>query len=207
SGGPKCAYDGWVEGIPAEEKAELDLSCGSVAVVGAEPINAGTLERFAAAFAACGFRPETFCPCYGLAEATLLVTSDLRTVPPAIRTVSVAALERGQVVATTPGTADSRTLVGSGHPWLDQRVGSRNPETRTRCPADAVGEIWVAGPSVAQGYWNRPDETEQTFRAFLRDTGDGPFMLTGDFGFVQQGELFVTGRIKDLIIIRGRNHY
>jgi acyl-CoA synthetase (AMP-forming)/AMP-acid ligase II len=207
SGGPNFAYEWCVERIPAEERAALDLSSWRVAAVGAEPISPQTLERFAAAFAPCGFRPEALCPCYGLAEATLLVTSGPKAEPPVVRTVSGAALERGQAVPASPATADARALVGCGHPWVGQRLEIVNPETRARRPEASVGEVWVAGPSVAAGYWNRPDETERTFRAFLSDTGEGPFLRTGDLGFVQDGELFITGRLKDLIVIRGRNHY
>jgi acyl-CoA synthetase (AMP-forming)/AMP-acid ligase II len=204
SGGPCFAYDLCAERISAEQKAGLDLSGWDLAILGAEPISPRTLERFAAAFAPCGFRPEAFAPCYGLAEATLLVTATRETV---VRTVSAAALEQGQVVAAAPGSGDSRSLVGCGRPWLDQQVVIVYPETLTRCPDGTVGEVQVAGPSVAQGYWNRLDETERTFRAFLRDTGEGPFLRTGDLGFLVDGELFVTGRLKDVLVIRGRNHY
>jgi acyl-CoA synthetase (AMP-forming)/AMP-acid ligase II len=236
SGGPNFAYDWCVERIAPEERAGLDLSSWSIAAVGAEPIHPVTLERFAAAFGPCGFRPEAFCPGYGLAEATLLVTSGPRSAPPVIRIVSASALEQGQVVAAAPPhppplslkaeerreallalssyggrgdrgkEADVRALVGCGHPWLGQRLEIVNPDTRVPCPAGLVGEIWIAGPSVAVGYWNRPEETKHTFRAFLSN-GDGPFLRTGDLGFVQDGELFITGRLKDLIVIRGRNHY
>src|SRR5690606_21713603 len=97
--------------------------------------------------------------------------------------------------------------VGSGGKLLDQRIVIAHPENMTSLPPDQIGEIWVSGPSVAQGYWNRPEETDRTFRAYLKDTGEGPFLRTGDLGFIQDGELFVTGRLKDLIIIRGLNHY
>jgi acyl-CoA synthetase (AMP-forming)/AMP-acid ligase II len=192
SAGPNFAYDWCVERLTAEEKSALDLSSWSLAVVGAEPVSPRTLERFADTFAPCGFRPEALSPCYGLAEATLFVTGGSRTARPVVRTIEA---------------LSGRSLVGCGHPWLDQRLAIAHPESRMRCSADVVGEVWVAGPSVAQGYWDRPDETEHTFCAFLQNTGEGPFLRTGDLGIVQDGELFLTGRLKDVIIIRGRNHY
>lgn len=206
SGGPNFAYDLCVQRSTPEERAGLDLTNWTVAAVGSEPVSPVTLERFTAAFAPAGFRPEAFYPCYGLAESTLFVTGGHRTTPPVVRTVDAAALEQGRAVpvaADDPGI----TVVGCGRPWLDQEVLIVNPATRLPLPNGTVGEIWVRGPSVAQGYWNRPAQTEETFRARLADTGDGPYLRTGDLGFVEGGELFVTGRIKDVIVIRGRNHY
>jgi acyl-CoA synthetase (AMP-forming)/AMP-acid ligase II len=205
SGAPNFAYELCAERVTAEQKAGLDLGGWSVAVLGGEPISPATLQRFADAFGPCGFRPEAFVPCYGLAENTLGVTASLRKAP-RVREVSAAALRRGEV-ADAPDPADARAFVSCGTAWLDQRVVTVDPETRLRQPPGRVGEIWVAGPSVADGYWGRPEETERTFRAFLGDTGAGPFLRTGDLGFIEAGELFVTGRIKDLIVIRGRNHY
>src|SRR5262249_28759517 len=123
--------------------------------------------------------------------------------PPIIKTVAPTALEHGRVVETGE---EGRSLVGCGGP-SDQAVVIVDPVSGLRGDPDEVGEIWVSGPSVAQGYWNRQAETEETFHAYLLDTGDGPFLRTGDLGFQQDGELFVTGRLKDLIIIRGRNYY
>ena len=207
SGAPNFAFELCAERITAEQKAELDLSTWAVADVGGEPISPRTLERFAAAFASCGFRPEAFIPCYGLAEATLLVTANRVGVIPAVRSVSAAALEQGEVVAAKPDSAEARSFVGCGQLWLDTRIAIADAEAMTQRPPGSVGEIWVAGPSVAAGYWGRPEETENTFRAFLKDSGEGPFLRTGDLGFLQDGELFVTGRLKDLIVMRGRNHY
>jgi acyl-CoA synthetase (AMP-forming)/AMP-acid ligase II len=186
SAGPTFAYELCVRRTTAEQRATLDLRSWDAAVVGAEPINAATLERFAAAFAPCGFRPAVFRPSYGLAEATLMVTS-----------------------RTGPHTLDDRApaLVSCGGPRPGQRVLVVAAESRVPCPSDVIGEIWVAGPSVARGYWNRPEETEAAFGGCLATTGEGPFLRTGDLGFVHEGELFVTGRLKDVIIIRGRNHF
>jgi acyl-CoA synthetase (AMP-forming)/AMP-acid ligase II len=207
SGGPNFAYDLCVQKITAEQKATLDLSSWALAFNGAEPINAATLERFADNFESCGFRRESFYPCYGLAEATLIVSGGLKASPPVYRSFRVSALKQNQVVEDAFGGEDVRTLVGCGRTVPEQKIVIADPESLTRCPAERIGEIWVSGASVAEGYWNRPEETEQTFSAHLADTGEGPFLRTGDLGFIHDGELFVTGRIKDLIIIDGANHY
>ncbi|HBB32532.1 MAG TPA: AMP-dependent synthetase [Cyanobacteria bacterium UBA8803] len=207
SGGPNFAYDLCIRKITPEQRASLDLSSWEVAFTGAEPVRAETLEQFAAIFADCGFRREAFHPCYGMAETTLIVSGGLRNAPPVIQQVDGAALERNQVVAATDKPEIIRTLIGCGQSLLDQKIVIVDPESLTSCPANQVGEIWVSGASVAQGYWDRPEETQQTFHAYLADTGEGPFLRTGDLGFLQNGELFITGRIKDVIIIRGQNHY
>ncbi len=206
SGGPNFAYDLCVQRIAAEHRSALDLRDWTIAVVGSEPVSVRTLECFTEAFTPCGFRPEAFYPCYGLAEATLFVTGGATASPPVTQSVRADALEEGHVVPAPPGAAGTRTLVGCGWPWVGQDVVIVDPHDRTRCPEDRVGEIWVHGPSVAQGYWNRPEETEQIFAARLED-GQGSFLRTGDLGFVQGSELFVTGRLKDLLVIHGRNHY
>jgi acyl-CoA synthetase (AMP-forming)/AMP-acid ligase II len=204
SGGPNFAYDLCVQRSTPEERAALDLSNWSVAAIGSEPVSPRTMEQFGAAFAPAGFRPEAFYPCYGLAESTVFVTGGLRTAPPVVLGVHAGALEQGRAVASDGG---ERVLVGCGRPWLRQEVRIVEPGSRLPLPDGAVGEIWVAGPSVARGYWNRPAETEATFRARLADSGEGPYLRTGDLGFVRGGELFITGRIKDVVVIRGRNHY
>jgi acyl-CoA synthetase (AMP-forming)/AMP-acid ligase II len=206
SGGPNFAYELCADRVTDEQKAALDLSEWRVAILAGEPINPRTLDRFAAAFAPCGFRREAFSPCYGLAEATLMVAGR-RPALPFVRSVNAAALEEGHVVSAEPGAPGARPFVSCGGPWLDTRIVIARPETMTRCPPDSVGEIWVAGLSVADGYWGRSEETERTFRARLGDTGEGPFLRTGDLGFFEGGELFVTGRLKELLIIHGRNHY
>lgn len=206
SGGPNFAYDLCVQKITSEQRQTLDLSHWSVAFNGAEPIRHDTLERFAAAFAECGFRREAFYPCYGMAEATLMVSGGAQAAAPVIKTVQKAALECNQIV-DAGGDEEACTLVGCGRSIPDQQVVIAHPETLDRCQPDEVGEIWVAGPSVGQGYWNRSEETAQTFQAHVADTHEGPFLRTGDLGFLHNGELFITGRAKDLIIIRGRNLY
>ena len=207
SGGPNFAFDLCVRKITPKERATLDLSSWTVAFNGAEPVRAETLERFAETFAPCGFRPEAFYPCYGLAEATLLVSGGYKTAPPVVRWFDGKSLEADRVVPIAAGEGGARALVGCGQTMPDQQIVIADPNRLTRMPAGQVGEVWVSGPSVAQGYWQRTDETEQTFRAYLQDTGEGPFLRTGDLGFMHDGELFVTGRLKDLMIVRGCNHY
>lgn len=211
SAAPNFAYDLCVRKITPEQKAELDLSSWTTAFNGAESIRQETMERFAEAFAPCGFRLEAFTPCYGLAEATLFVSGVRKAALPTVRTLQTTALAQNQVVVTgsnnTTEPEKSQTFVSSGHAPAGLKIMIVNPESCMPCLPDEIGEIWVSSPSIAQGYWQRAEETQQTFRACLANTGEGPFLRTGDLGFLQDGELFVTGRIKDLILIRGRNHY
>ncbi|MBW4602159.1 MAG: amino acid adenylation domain-containing protein [Calothrix sp. FI2-JRJ7] len=207
SGGPNFAYDLCVQKITPEQKATLDLSSWSVAFNGAEPIRHDTLERFAEAFAECGFRKEAFYPCYGMAETTLMVSGVQKATSPIIKAVQKSALESNRVVESTAKDEDVYYFVSCGRVIPEQEVVIVNSETLNCCQPDEIGEIWVSGPSVGKGYWKRPQETEETFRAYLSDTGKGPFVRTGDLGFLCNGELFITGRAKDLIIIRGRNLY
>jgi 8-amino-7-oxononanoate synthase len=207
SGGPNFAYDLCVEKITPEQRRHLDLSKWGVAFNGSEPVRAETIQRFCEAFAPCGFRPEAFYPCYGLAEATLIVSGGYAKEPPVIRYYDAQQLGAGKVVPRRPGEPGAHPLVGCGSALLDQRIVIADPDTMTTAPPGTVGEIWVRGPSVALGYWNQPEATQATFQAYLKDTGDGPFLRTGDLGFLDNGELFVTGRIKDVIIIHGLNHY
>jgi acyl-CoA synthetase (AMP-forming)/AMP-acid ligase II len=148
------------------------------------------LERFMAAFEPCGFRWEAFCPAYGLAEATLIVSASLN------------------VVTSSDHNGGGGVLVGCGRSLSDQQIVIADPDTLTQCSTGQIGEVWVAGSSVTQGYWEQRGETERCFQSHLADTGKGPFLRTGDLGFLDaDGELFITGRLKDLIIIKGQNHY
>lgn len=207
SGGPNFSYDYCSERIRPELRDELDLSSWDLAFNGAEPIRHETIERFSAEFSRCGFRREAFYPCYGLAESTLIVTGGSRRSPPV--EININSDQPGLESACRPGkNADSnRVLVGCGEPWLGQQVLIVDPETSQRCPDGHVGEIWISGPSVTQGYWNRRAETERVFGGYLQDTGDGPFLRSGDLGFLYDGNLFVSGRLKDLIIVGGTNHF
>ncbi|WP_197685445.1 non-ribosomal peptide synthetase [Nitrospira japonica] len=206
SGAPNFAYDLCVRHVNEEERASLDLSSWSVAFNGAEPIHPGTLDRFTETFGPCGFRREAFYPCYGLAEATLFVSGGVHGRAPMLRNVEKAALAQARLVDSAD-ERDAQRLVGCGISGLDQQIRIVDPDSRTVRPDGAVGEVWVKGPSVARGYWNRRDATAQTFEAVIAESGEGPFLRTGDLGVTKDGELFVVGRLKDLIIIRGRNHY
>ena len=204
-GAPNFAYDLCVRKTTVEERATLDLRSWRVALCGAEPIRDGTLKRFAAAFEQSGFRREALFPAYGLAEATVIVSGGPSGIPPLVRALLASAIERDLVVDAPDGQPGARRVVGCGSPL--QPVVVVDPATRRRCASDQIGEVWVSGSSVADGYWNRPEETAETFDARLEDTGEGPFLRTGDLGFVRDGQLFITGRLKDLIILHGANHY
>ncbi|MEH2243327.1 condensation domain-containing protein [Nostoc sp.] len=206
SGAPNFAYDLCIQKITPEQRATLDLTTWDVAFSGAEPVRQETLERFAATFAECGFRQEAFYPCYGMAEATLMVSGGCKTASPDVKTILKSALSQNQVQETT-SQEDTQTFVSCGQTLPQQQILIVNPETLTPCPANEVGEIWVSGPSVGHGYWDRASETQETFHAYLKDSQVGPFLRTGDLGFLDDGQLFITGRAKDLIIIRGRNLY
>jgi acyl-CoA synthetase (AMP-forming)/AMP-acid ligase II/acyl carrier protein len=207
AGGPDFAFDLCARKVRAEDRKGLDLSSWEVAFVGAEPIRAQTLERFSRAFAPCGFRPEAFLPCYGLAEATLMVSGGPRRGAPTVISVRADALARHRVEDASSSDSASRRLVGCGENLPGQRIVIVDPETRAPCTDGEVGEIWVQGPSVACGYYDLPKETTDAFAAYLAGTQEGPFLRTGDLGFLRGSQLFVTGRLKDLIIIRGRNFY
>ncbi|HLX47123.1 MAG TPA: amino acid adenylation domain-containing protein [Streptosporangiaceae bacterium] len=205
SGGPNFAYDLCVSRVPPEQRATLDLSTWRCAFNGAEVVRAATINRFTAAFGPAGFAPETFFPCYGLAEATLIVTGAPRGVPPRTIRADQAELGRRQIAPAAPG-APGRTLVSCGKPAPGTDVVIVDPEHRTRLPSGRLGEIWVAGPGVAGGYLNQPEESARTFDARLGD-GAQPFLRTGDLGALVDGELYVAGRLKDMIVIRGQNYY
>ncbi|MGP4048704.1 fatty acyl-AMP ligase [Streptomyces sp. 2A115] len=200
SGGPNFAYELCLKHATPDLLDGLDLSRWKVAFNGAEPVRAATLRRFTETFGAAGFRREAFNPCYGLAEATLMVTSSSITAPPTL----IEAAETGPHA----GAADA-AAVGSGRPGSGTTVVIADPERQEKLPDGEVGEIWVAGASVAKGYWRNALATRETFRATLKgpEAGDVRFLRTGDLGFLRDGELFVTGRLKDLIVIDGRNHY
>ncbi|HEX8456607.1 MAG TPA: amino acid adenylation domain-containing protein, partial [Pyrinomonadaceae bacterium] len=209
SGGPNFAYDLCVRKITPEQRATLDLSSWQIAFNGAEPIRRHTLEQFAETFAPHGFKRRAFMPVYGLAEGTLFVSGAAKNEEFVAGAFEAEALQANRVVEMgaddhAPG---ARHLVSSGCAGSEHEVVIVDPESMSRCDEGRVGEIWVRGASIAGGYWRREEETERTFRAVLADTGAGPFLRTGDLGFLHGGELYVTGRLKDLIIIRGRNLY
>lgn len=201
---PNFAYELCLRRIQEKDLDNLDLSCWVGAVNAAEPVRASTLERFSNYFARCGFSPNVFRPAYGLAEATLLVATSFRGDPVVIKHIDKARLDQNEFIAT--GDPQNWQMVGCGMPVGEHRVVIVDPETFLSCPEHRVGEIWIAGPSVAAGYWRRPEESVATFQAHMA-TGEGPFLRTGDLGVLQEDELFITGRLKDLIIIDGRNLY
>ena len=221
SGGPNFAYELCVRKTTPEQRATLDLSSWSLAFNGAEPVRAETIDAFCEAFAPCGFRREAFYPCYGLAESTLMVTGGMKFEPPVIRSFDAASIETGSAVVRPANAPAVRRLVGSGRELDGQDVLIVDPNSCEALSPGCVGEIWVSGPSVAQGYWNRGEASAATFGAMLAQSDQtsagqavstwrpnpGPYLRTGDLGFFDNGELFVAGRLKDLIIIRGRNHY
>lgn len=214
SGGPNFAYDLCVRKITPEQRATLDLSCWTIAFNGAEPIRPETIDRFASTFAPCSFRRSMFYPCYGLAEATLIVTGGGAEELPVVRHFNTTALERGQAEPVAPDHPQAQPLVSSGRPLTDQQLLIVHPTDRTHCAPGQTGEVWVASPSVAQGYWRQPEVTAAAFQAALIDVelpgataSVKGFLRTGDLGFLLDGELFISGRLKDLIIIRGRNQH
>ena len=188
SGGPPFGYDHCVATIDEPLRHELDLTSWDCAFVGAEPVRFDVLERFAGAFGPCGFQRRSFVPCYGLAEATLMVTGRAKG--------------GGALRDSTSGHEElGRTTCG--HVIDGHGVLTVDPEHRIPCADGKEGEIWIEGPSVAIGYWNRPAETAAAFGAHLAD-GRGPYLRTGDLGVMIDGELTVTGRVKDLVIVAGR---
>ncbi|MEU3370455.1 fatty acyl-AMP ligase [Streptomyces sp. NPDC006660] len=201
---PNFAYEWLLRGTRDEDLKKLDISCLQWALNGAEPVRVSTLRKVVDRLGPIGFAPRAWAPAYGMAESTVLVTGSPRGLGPCVRRLDPAALERHEAVAAQLG-APGVELASSGRPvGADLRIV--DPGSRTQLPAGRVGEIWVAGPSVAQGYWRQETATRDTFGARL-DDGTGPFLRTGDLGFLLDDELFVTGRLKEMIILNGRNLY
>ena len=215
SGGPNFAYDLCERKIRPEERTTLDLATWQVAFNGAEPVRADSLERFARAFETCGFRRQAFYPCYGLAEATLFVSGGGFGNEPVYADLDAEALAADRVEPAPAAGSETeagrvRRLVGCGHAWQESEVVVVDPERCTEVAGDQVGEIWVAGPHVAKGYWGRRDDSARDFGGRLAGPDGserGPYLRTGDLGFRRDGEIYITGRAKDLIILRGRNLY
>jgi acyl-CoA synthetase (AMP-forming)/AMP-acid ligase II len=208
SGAPNFAYELCVRRVDVAQMQGLDLSSWRMAFNGAEPVRASTLRAFCEKFAPFGFSERALHPCYGMAEATLFISGGIPTDLPHVREVPAQGLDQGDVREQTTAAAagESREIVGCGHGWFGQQIEIVDPTSFEPLEPGMIGEIWVSGPNVADGYWGNEQATEQTFRAYTRP-GAGPFLRTGDLGFMRSGELYVTGRIKDLIIIAGRNHY
>lgn len=203
SGGPNFAYDLCTARVRDEEIVGLDLSGWRSAFNGAEPIRAGSLARFEERFAGHGFSPTFWWPCYGLAEATLLVTANRLGTVPSTFSVDPDELQFGKAVPLESG----RTLVSSGYPYQDRTVVIVDPDSREVVPDGAVGEVWLGGPRLPSEYWENPEASKEIFDARPVGGADEPHLRTGDLGFLHEGELYVTGRLKDVVIVGGRNHY
>jgi acyl-CoA synthetase (AMP-forming)/AMP-acid ligase II len=206
SGSPNFGYELCVAKISSDEASRLDLSSWRIAANGSEPIRPATLHAFQERFASSGFRPSAFHPCYGLAEATLKVTigtaDRLRD-----RFLDADALERGQVLEVSAEAPRARAIASSGSPSRHVELAIVDPESCEELSEGQIGEIWVAGRSVTAGYYNNEKASAETFSGRLVTSNRGPFLRTGDLGFTKEGELYVTGRRKDLIILAGRNLY
>jgi len=207
SGAPSFAYDLCVRKIPPAQCESLDLSRWSLAAVGAEPIREEALERFIETFGPYGFRRRAFYPCYGLAEATLIVSGGPGSPRISTKNLQKEALEQNQALEVATEDDAAQCVVGCGRALHNQKIFVVHPESLEASAPGEIGEICVAGPSVAQGYWNNSDETARTFRGLLSGSNGEVVLRTGDLGFVDKGELYITGRLKDLIIIRGLNYY
>jgi acyl-CoA synthetase (AMP-forming)/AMP-acid ligase II/thioesterase domain-containing protein len=205
---PNFAFEVLCDQVSDAELGQLDLETWSVAICGAEPVRAATMRRFAEYFRPCGFRAQALTPVYGMTENTLAIAVNSPGAGAQLVHIDATELMHGRLRQVAADQAQARALVSCG---VVNLPGGQalivDPVTRVPSAADAVGEVWVSGPTVAQGYFQRPEATEETFRATRADTGEGPFLRTGDLGFFHEGQLFITGRCKEMIIIRGENHY
>jgi len=206
SGGPNFSYSLCEKKIPADSLKDFDLSSWRIAINGAEPVQRHTLESFSQRFASCGFRKKAFYPGYGMAEATLIISGGSPGEEPVYSWIDRKELQKDKVVFSPPFRASAQPVVGCGGRIFDETILIVDPQTSQLCADDQIGEIWVAGKHIAQGYWGRPEATRDTFQAYLGD-GRGPFLRTGDLGFLKDGTLFITGRLKDVIILEGAKHY
>ena len=203
SGAPNFAYDLLCDRVTEEQAAGLELSSWELAFCGAEPVQTATMERFSRKFAPCGFKSTAFYPCYGMAEATLMITGGDKGKSPTVKYLDKAALEQNRVVIRDRDRVGT-TVVSAGYPWLDGKIAIADPDSLAECPPDKIGEIWFSSSSVGKGYWKLPEKTQQTFHARLN--GD-LFLRTGDLGFISDGELYITGRLNDVMVFWGLNHY
>ena len=206
SGGPNFAYDLCLRKIKPNQREGLDLSTWEVAFNGAEPVNLETLERFSKFFAPCGFSPEAFLTCYGLAEATLMVSGGPKARIPKSKRLIKKELANNRAIISSK-VENTVPIVSCGQISELSTLKIVNPETLIPCAPDEIGEIWISGPNVSRGYWNRPLETASTFHAQLCDASNVTFLRSGDLGFIDKRELYITGRLKNMIIIDGKNHY
>jgi len=203
---PNFGYDLCVDRSTPEERASLDLSHAQVFINGAEPVRRRTRDRFLEAFAVAGFPPGAYAPGYGLAEATVVVSTARPGDPGAVLWVDADALEQHRIVLRKDGEPGVRELCTDGVVSRSYDVRIVDPDTGTECEQGQVGELWLSGASVSPGYWRREQETRETFGGRLPD-GSGPYLRTGDLAFLHEGELVICGRAKDLIVFNGRNLY
>ena len=207
AGGPNFAYDICVKTLRDYNLGGLDLSNWRIAYSGAEPIRKDTIDSFANKLEQYGFRRQAFVPCYGLAEATLMISGGRQKHGVQSIVVDHVGISSGRVIKRPDLFPMGRYFVSCGTVITDHEIQIVNPISHTPCDDDQVGEIWVTGGSIARGYWNRQEETESIFGARLRGSGDVRYLKTGDLGFIHEGELYICGRLKDVIIINGLNHY
>ena len=207
SGGPNFAYDLLCQKITDEQRASLDLSSWEVAFSGAEPVRAETLAKFTELYQPCGFKKEAFYPCYGMAETTLFITGISPSESPTITYLDKNSLTEDKIVEVTANHSNAKAVVSCGYTRLGDEVIIVDPETKTKCESDRVGEIWTTSKGIGKGYWQREEQTESTFEATLANNPAKTYLRTGDLGFIKDRELYITGRIKDMMILWGRNHY
>ncbi|MDX9905775.1 MAG: AMP-binding protein [Bacteroidales bacterium] len=207
AGAPNFAYDLCVADISEDECKDLDLSSLKSLYNGAEPVRASTMKAFTGKFGPFGFREEMFYPTYGMAEATLMLSGGKVCDKPVVVYVDKTELEKNRIRIVAEENENAYSLVSVGNPWIDTSITIVNPDTLEPCPGDVVGELWVSGSIVTKGYWENDEETRNIFNAYTASNGRGPFLRTGDLGFFHEGKLYISGRLKDLIIIRGSNYY
>ncbi len=204
--GPNFAYDLCTEKVSEEDLKNLDMSHLKIALNGSEPVHAETLRRFTEKFSLCGFKSKAHYPSYGMAETTLLVTGGNADEEAIILNIDAADLQNGKITIRPSGAEGSQEMVSSGHSWTDHEVKIVDMKNFKVLEEDTVGEVWVCGSSIAQGYWKNPEKTEEDFHAYTAEK-EGPYLRTGDLAFEHEGELYICGRAKDLLIIRGKNYY
>lgn len=207
SQGPNFAFDQCVRRIRPNQLEQLDLSSLVSLGNGAEPVNPAVVEAFIETFGPRGLKPEAVCPAYGLAEATLMMSCRGPGQTPRITRFDSRELAERHAVPADDDTAEARRITSCGAPLGNIKIAIVDPDTKQRCPPGGIGEIWIADPCVALGYWRRDEATTEIFGAHIADTGEGPFLRTGDLGFMHDGELYISSRMKDLIIVAGANHY
>lgn len=207
SGAPNLGYEACINKITDEEMESLDLSSWRLAYTGSETIRSETLKAFTDKFTSCGFKSNAFYPCYGMAEATLMITGADAFQQPNYLSLDEEALQNNHVMGMTDKSANVKEIVSCGKPASNSEIKIVNPESCEENPPHEVGEIWVSGLNVAQGYWQNQSETNRIFKATLANDKNTFFLRTGDLGFLHDDNLYITGRLKDLIIIRGRNFY